>query len=206
MHDRRKPTIHEAWAHLRFSVVGSLLAAPPAHGELQAELEKLAAKSWLHPVTGEPARFGLSTIERWFHQARKTKTDPVGVLRRKIRKDIGQQLALSEPLKDALRAQHAAHKSWSYQLHYDNLRVLVASEPKLGALPSYSTMRRYLKAVGLTKRRRLTSTPTDGSRQAELRLEQREVSSYENAYVNGLWHLDFHFPAQWDPKLGIHVT
>jgi putative transposase len=42
---------HQRWAHLRFSIVGPLLAAPPARGELQAELERLAAKEWLHPKT-----------------------------------------------------------------------------------------------------------------------------------------------------------
>lgn len=88
------------------------------------------------------------------------------MLRRKIRKDSGRQAALSEPLKQRLRAQHAAHRSWSYQLHYDNLRALLAAEPQLGELPSYSTVRRYMKAVGLNRRRRLGSTPTDGTRQA----------------------------------------
>jgi hypothetical protein len=32
----RSPRIHERWAHLRFSVIGQLLAAPPAKGELCA--------------------------------------------------------------------------------------------------------------------------------------------------------------------------
>jgi transposase InsO family protein len=190
--DKRRPTTHERWAHLRFSVVGPLLAAPPTHGELQAELEKLSAKSWLHPVTGEPTRFGLSSIQRWYYQAKKTKTDPVGVLRRKVRKDLGVQNAVPDAVKQAVRAQHAAHKSWSYQLHYDNLKALVTAEPKVGPLPSYSTVRRYMKAAGLLRRRRLAAKQTDGTRLAEARLEEREVRSYENQYVNGLWHLDFH--------------
>jgi len=29
---------HQRWAHLRFSIIGTLLAAPPPRGELQAEL------------------------------------------------------------------------------------------------------------------------------------------------------------------------
>src|SRR5256885_1490776 len=86
------PTTHERWANLRFSVVGHLLAAPPPHGELQAELERLAAKQWRHPVTNQLAR-----------------------------------------------------------------------------------------------------EPTDGTRRAEQRLDEREIRSYESEYVNGLWHLDFHF-------------
>jgi hypothetical protein len=60
-----KANTPQRWAHLRFSIVGPLLAARPARGELQAQLEKLAAKNWLHPVTGQPVRFGLTTIQHW---------------------------------------------------------------------------------------------------------------------------------------------
>jgi putative transposase len=70
MADERKPTIHERWALLRFSVVGRLLASPPAHGALRAELERLAGSTWRHPVTEAPTRFGVSTIERWYSAER----------------------------------------------------------------------------------------------------------------------------------------
>ena len=53
--------VHERWAHLRFSVIGQLLAAPPDKGELKAAIEALAARIWRHPTTGEPVRFGFST-------------------------------------------------------------------------------------------------------------------------------------------------
>ena len=62
----RGPRVHERWAHLRFSVIGQLLAAPPPKGELRAQIEALAGRQWRHPITGEPVRFGFSTIERWF--------------------------------------------------------------------------------------------------------------------------------------------
>ena len=58
----RGPRVHERWAHLRFSVIGQLLAAPPAKGELKAAIEGLAGRTWQHPTTGEPVRFGFSTI------------------------------------------------------------------------------------------------------------------------------------------------
>lgn len=192
MNEKRKPSIHERWALLRFSVVGPLLAAPPARGELQHELEKLAAKSWLHPMTGEPTRFGRSTIERWLSAARKARTDPMSVLRRKLRKDVGKQTSLGDALKSALLAQYAAHKSWSYQLHADNLTALVEADPKKGVMPSYSSVRRFMKTAGLEKRRRLSSKETAGALKAEQRLDEREVRSYESEYVCGLWHLDFH--------------
>ena len=192
MTDPRKPSLHERWAHLRFSVVGRLLAAPPGEGELREELEKLSERQWRHPVTEAPVRFAFSTLERWYYQARNGGADPVGVLRKRVRKDQGSQPAMGEQLKAALLSQYGAHKSWSYQLHHDNLATLAKGDCSLGTAPSYATVRRFMKGHGLFKRRRLSSKDTAGVREAELRLEQREVRSYEIPYVNGLWHLDFH--------------
>ena len=133
----RGPRVHERWAHLRFSVIGQLLAAPPPKGELRAAIEALAARQWRHPITGEPARFGFSTIERWYYRALKERSDPVGVLRRKVRGDAGQQVAMSDPVRQAVLAQYAAHKSWSVQLHHDNLAALAETRPDLKPVPSY---------------------------------------------------------------------
>ncbi len=47
-------------AHLRFSVIGQLLAAPSAKGEVRPEIEALSARAWRHPTTGEPIHFGSS--------------------------------------------------------------------------------------------------------------------------------------------------
>jgi putative transposase len=163
---------HERWAYLRFSVVGQLLAAPPPKGELRAEIEKLAAREWQHPITGLPVRFGVSTVERWLHRARKER-DPVRVLRRKVRTDIGAQESLNLAIREALRAQYAGHMSWSTALHHENLRILAEQHPQLGPVPSYSTIRRFLKAQGLHKRRRLSSRRTVGVERAEARLADR---------------------------------
>jgi len=187
MTDLHKPSTHERWSHLRFSVVGPLLAAPPAPGELRAQIQELAEKTWLHPVTGEPTRFGFSTIERWYHKARGSKTDPVGVLRRRLRSDSGRQPTLGEALRTALLAQYAAHKSWSLRLHYDNLSAQVAADPEVGPLPSYSTVHRYFQAHGLFRRRRITADDPASRHRAQDRLDEREVRSYEAEYVHGLW-------------------
>ena len=56
----------DRWARLRFAIIGPLLAAPPAKGQLQAALRELSARSWQHPVSGEAVRFGMSTLERWY--------------------------------------------------------------------------------------------------------------------------------------------
>ena len=55
----------ERWANLRHSIVGALLAAPPARGELRAAIEALAARTWRHPITGAQVSFAYSTVERW---------------------------------------------------------------------------------------------------------------------------------------------
>jgi putative transposase len=188
----RGSRVHERWAHFRFSVVGQLLAAPPRKGELRAQLDKLAARAWRHPISGEPARFGVSTLERWYYRARKERQDPVGVLRRKRRSDAGEQVSVSAAVRQAVLAQYAAHKSWSAKLHHDNLLALAEKQRELVPLPSYSTLRRFLEAHGLDKRRRLTSRRTEGAERAEARLFDREVRSYEAEYVNGLWHWDCH--------------
>lgn len=187
-HERRRGD----WARFRFSVVGPLLAAPPKRGELRGELLRLSETTWRHPVSGEPVCFSLSTIERWLYAARHEHQDPVGVLGRRIRKDAGRQRSLSDRLRVALRGQYKAHPSWSYRLHTDNLRVLVDGDETLGPMPSYSTVRRYMRSQGLTKHRRRRGPNSPGAARAAHRLEHLEVRSYEAEYVGGLWHLDYH--------------
>jgi putative transposase len=66
--ERQNLRVHERWARLRFSVIGQLLAAPPAKRTLRGELAKLAEREWRHPVSEEPVRFSISTIERWYRR------------------------------------------------------------------------------------------------------------------------------------------
>ena len=192
MAERQSPRVHELWARFRFSVIGHLLAVPPAKGDLRRALAELAARQWRHPVTGKPVRLGVSTVERWYYRARKERHDPVGVLRRKVRTDAGRQAAMDTALREAVLAQYAAHRSWSAKLHHDNLLALAERRPELAPVPSYSTLRRFLKAYGLDKRRPLTARRTDGAERAEARLNDREVRSYEAEHVNSLWHRDCH--------------
>ena len=183
---------HEQWARFRFSVIGPLLAAPPERGDLQEQLKSLAAKKWRHPISGQRVQFGLSTIERWFYTARNQKKDPVQALRRKIRSDHGGHPALSPKLRELLVAQYRQHPNWSYQLHADNLAVLIQKEPAVGSRPSYATIVRFMKVQGLIKRPRRGPVNSPGAQLTEYRIETREIRSYESQYVNALWHLDFH--------------
>src|SRR5260370_15318023 len=104
-HDERAGRGHDRWAHLRFAVIGTLLAAPPQKGELQAALSALAERVWQHPIRHEPVRFARSTLERWYYQARHAASDPVSRLRRRLRSDAGQQLTMGETLRQAVRSQ-----------------------------------------------------------------------------------------------------
>lgn len=183
------------WAELRFAVVGPLLASPPKEGRLQEALQELAAKEWRNPLTGAYLRFSFRTIERWYYQARRVpeRQSPVSALRKRPRKDRGWQRSLSERMELVLRAQYAEHPSWSARLHHDNVVARAKGDGTLGEVPSYATVRRFLRSQGLRKLpRKPKRTPTVGQLQAAQRLEQREVRSYEVEHVGALWHLDFH--------------
>jgi putative transposase len=175
-----------------FRLSVSCWPAPPAKGALRAALTQLAAREWRHPSTGAPVRFSVSTLERWFYKGRNEPQDPLGVLRRKRRQDAGEQASMATPLRQALLAQYNAHKSWSAQLHHDNLAALAETRPELRPVPSYATVRRFLAAHGLTKRHPITTRQTEGALAAAARLEAREVRSYESEYSNGTWHWDCH--------------
>jgi len=187
-----KIRLTERWAHFRFSVIGPLLAAPPARGELRAKLRELTSKKWRHPLHGQWITLGRSTIERWFYKALHAKDGPVEVLKRKIRSDQGTHPAVGAGLAQLIATQYQQHPSWSYQLHFDNLAVLVQQQPELGPMPAYVSVRRFMKSHGLRKRPRLGPVHSPGAQLAEQRFEAREIRSYEAEYVNALWHLDFH--------------
>jgi transposase InsO family protein len=178
----------DRWARLRFAIIGPVLAAPPAAGELHDALEALAAKAWRHPFSGLEIRFGCSTLERWYYAAKKA-ADPVRALRNRVRRDIGRFPSLSAEAVQALTGLYREHCGWTAQLLHDNLRVTLAAAGM--KCPSYPSVRRYLKAQGLL-RRRAPKRATDGAIAARDRLEQREVRSYEVAHVLQLLHLDFH--------------
>jgi putative transposase len=179
------------WARFRFSVVGSLLSSPPARGSLGRAIRSLAEKTWSHPVTGHDVRIAAGTIACWYYTALRQPDDPVGALRRAVRKDCGK-ISLSAALAERLQLQYRNHPDWSFQLHYDNLAALVKADPSLGPLRSYSTVKRYMHAHGLLKKPRVLSHSRPGEAHAEHRRQTREIRSYESTHVGALWHLDFH--------------
>lgn len=183
----------DAWAYLRFSIIGGLLANPPEKGGLQHELEQLARKRYRHPTKKDQwITFGFSTIERWYYKA-MNNNDPVVALRRQIRTDVGLNRAMSSALIAELKKQYKDYPGWSYQLHADNLKALMQEDSSFeNPPPSYSTVYRQMQKNGWLKRKSTSGCKTPGRLKAEERLEQREVRSFESPYVHGLWHLDFH--------------
>ncbi len=179
----------DGWARLRFAVVGPLLASPPPRGRLRAALERLARQSWEHPTGGRQVQFSVSTIERWYYQARAAHQDPVKALRRRARTDVGRVRTMSAVLIAALRDQYRAHPSWSAQLHHDNLQARVDADPSLGPMPSYTTLTRVMRSLGLVRRRRRPGFKREAERPA---VEAREVLSYEVSRSHALWHADYH--------------
>jgi putative transposase len=199
------------WGPFRFAVIGALLCAPPPRGQLKTAIRELATRTWTHPVTGRPVQFSAVTIERWYYKARSEKDDPVGVLRRAVRKDCGQ-VSLPTAVAERLRLQYHQHPHWTYQLHHDNLAALIKVEPTLGTLGSYATIRRYLQAHGLVRQPR-PRPRHDGEARAAERRQTREIRSFEAEYVGALWHLDFHHGSlkvldhrgQWQRPLALAI-
>lgn len=179
----------KSWSHLRFSIIGPLLARPPERGTLQKELEALASRRYPHPTRKDSwVTFAVSTIERWYYKALEGD-DPVSSLGRKVRNDAGARRAMSRELIARLHDQYRQFPHWSYQLHADNLAAFLEEHPELGSMPSYSTLRREMVERGW-KRSSLPRTP--GQLRAADRLEKWEVRSFESEHCHALWHLDFH--------------
>lgn len=176
------------WARLRFSIIGPLLAAPPELGELGVRLRELAAQTYRHPSTGAPIVFGVSTLERWYYAAR-VEDDPLRALERRVPRHAGTHPIVSVGLARAVATLFRQHSGWTYKLHYDNLVTLAKQDASIGAMPSYPTVRRYMKDQGLLRQRRRRHR-AESSSDAPLAL--RETRSYEMAHVHALWHLDFH--------------
>ena len=94
------------------------------------------------------------TIVRWYYTAPPPARRPGWRLAPRRAQRLRQDLAWLPALAERLHLQYHDHPDWSCQLHYDNLAALVEADPALGPLPSYSTVKRVLRARGLVKQAR----------------------------------------------------
>lgn len=184
----------QIWAEFRFSVIGHLIAAPPAErGDLKAALVELATKVWTHPVTGEPIRFAPSTVERWYYNAQRSPKNRLLKLARRTRKDLGRTVFDDIRLAEIVEAQYREHPSWSYALHHVNLLATIQRVPGIECTPSYQSLRRFMRARGYIKRRRKRKPEDHLADETTMNVYvARERRSYEVTHVGGLWHSDFH--------------
>ena len=184
--------MHGRWAEFRFGVIGGLLSAPPAHGELESALQALAARFWTHPTTSESVRFHASTIARWYYAASKAPDDILGALRPRVRNDAGKHRPkFKEAVWKALADLHELHATWTYQLHADNLRALCKGDATLGPAPSYVTVRRHMQNHGWVRCSPRRNDDRPGAKAARLSRAARESRGWEMTHVHALWHLDF---------------
>jgi transposase InsO family protein len=181
----------KTWGEFRFSVIGQLLASPPESGNLEAEIIELSKKSWIHPITGSSRKFSFSSIERWYYTARKNSTNPVEGLHKKTRADKGNGRAITEEVKIVLKKQYSEHRYWSYKLHSDNITSAL-KQAKQEDAPSYPTVRRYLQSIGCFKEKYNRNKNRVGYQKSLYKKDHFEIRGYENEFVSGLWHLDFH--------------
>lgn len=134
------------WAEFRIAVVGYLLVCELGYGQLEAEIKSLSAKKWIHPLYGQPAGFGYSTIERWYYIARNTPGKNRLLALSTTRSDAGDPWSLTNEVRTYLTMQAKNHNSWSYQRHHQVL-LRTMSERGWGVPPSYKTVNRYLKSI-----------------------------------------------------------
>ena len=185
MSDETNAPARVRWARFRFSVIAQLLTSPPADGELYAAIEQLAARQWRHPTTNEIVRISAKSIERWFYSVRN-EDNPIVALERKVPSHTGSHPKISNDAGEAIRSLRKEHPHWSFQLVYDNLRALAREDRRLGPVPSYPTVCRFMKHHGLLRHRK--------PRRHELEpgFVPRERRSFEVSHVHALWHSDFH--------------
>jgi len=134
-----------------FAIIGPLLAAPPAEGELQSALSALAGKTWRHPFTGLEIRFGCSTIERWLYAAERRKTPSRRCVTRCVVTSDGSPSLSAQAVAGTQPRSITRNPSWAAKLHSDNLRVILCQRPQ-GMRPAPHPM---------PKRTALSETPRD---------------------------------------------
>jgi putative transposase len=182
----------QRWAQVRFAVVAGLLAQPRAPGELRAALVALAEQVWEHPATGKPVRFSLGSIRRWYYAVR-SQPQPTTALARTVRKDAGIARRIDAEIARLLEESYRDYRRWTYDLHYTNLTKRLSGQQRQDAVPSYTTVRRYMRGRGMIPSKRLADRhDTPQAQRTQHRFEQREVRLYEHAHTHALWHTDAH--------------
>lgn len=165
----------EAVALFRASVIGALARSELSHGELAAEIRKLAEKRWRSPGRRATKQYGISTIERWLYAYRGGGLD---ALKPDPRSDRGRARELTDEQRELLLDIRREHPDASAKLIVRTL-VLDGRLPKDAV--SLSTVTRLFRDAKLPR-----GTRRDGHTRLRWQAE----------HAGALWHGDVcHGPA-----------
>jgi len=130
----------------RYQIIAPLVSVSGPRGTLKRELSRLAARPHPHPLKGS-VQVGYGTIEEWLYAYRRYGLDG---LMPKQRKDRGKSRAIDEALAEEIVC--LAHT----RPELDGPGILSELSGTFGmkrdALPSLSTLYRFLRAEDLTDR------------------------------------------------------
>ena len=170
---------------------GLALELSPWRGALKTAIRSLAAKTWSHPVTGRDVRFSAVTIARWYYTARREHDDPVGALRRAVRKDCGK-VSLAAALAERLHSPVPRSPALELSTALRQPRRLGEGRSLTGAATLLFHGQALHAGSRLGAQAEASAQRSPGEARAERRRQTREVRSYEATHVGALWHLDFH--------------
>lgn len=166
---------HEAVALFRASVIGALARSELSHGELAAEIRKVAEKRWRPPGRRATKQYGVSTIERWLYAYRRGGLD---ALKPGRRSDRGRARELSDAQRALLLDIRREHPDASAKLI---VRTLVLDGRLAKDAVSVSTVTRLFRDARLPR-----GTRRDGHTRLRWQAE----------HAGALWHGDVcHGPA-----------
>jgi putative transposase len=179
----------EAVALFRAQIIGALTRSELSHGELAAEIRKLAERKYRPPGRRATKCFGASTLERWFYAYRR---GGLAALRPDARSDRGRARELTPAQRELLLDVRREHPGASAALI---LRTLVLDGRLTKAAVSVSTVSRLFRDAKL---------PRGVRRDGHTRLR------WQADHPGALWHGDVcHGPAlrvgQTTKPLRIHA-
>ena len=174
----------QAVAQFRADIIGGLCRRDVPRGALSRAFEELADQRFRPPGSETTRSYAPSTLERWYYAY---KNDGLEGLKPKARADRGYAQNLSKQMRKLLLTIRREHPSASVPLI---LRTLVAEGRLSKGAVSASTIRRFYRAKGLT--RRAGHEPEDG----------RQRLSWEAEAPMSLWHGDVLYGPTIHPEDG----
>lgn len=172
-----RPSDHgERVALFRHGIIGGLLVRHFAHGELRAELERLATTCFRPPGAECTRTYSVPTLERWYYAA---KEHGPSALRPSPRADKGHGRCLSSEVRELVCDIRREHPSASVPLILDTL--IAEGRLDQDAQRHAPVIRKLLAERGLL-RCSVRVEQTGGGKHARLR--------WEASHPGALWHGD----------------